>query len=213
MSTNNNFIHSDRCGVTVVGSSVIRVSPDSVSIVAAVSRMEAEPKEAFSNARAAANAVEEFLKSEGIRSFSSSRITLAQEIRLGHGDMRNPAMGYKARIGFNIKLTDLDRVGELVSGLIAAGANELAAVNYQTSLLKETRNDARREAIAAAKEKAELYSHEAALTIGRVLAINEVIMNAPPPKPPSAATLTDPAEISVAANVEMTFEIVRDGLE
>jgi uncharacterized protein len=216
MGTNNNFIHTDRCGVTVIGSSVIRVSPDSASIVAAVSRSETEPKDAFASARTAANAVQEFLKEQGIRSFSSSRITLTQEYRPGQGESRNITLGYKARIGFNIKLSDLDRVEELVSGLIAHGANELVAVSYQTSLLQETRNDARRQAIAAAKEKAELYCHEAGVTIGRVLGINDLLPTPPMPKSPSpaaASTLSDPEEITIAANVEMTFEINRDGLD
>ena len=89
-------------------------------------------------------------------------------------------------------------------------------MTYQSSLLPEMRNDARRQAIAAAKEKAELYCQEAGVSVGKVLAIDEVAAIPPGPKPlpqsPAAAT-ADPAEITVAANVTMTFEINREGMD
>jgi uncharacterized protein len=217
MGTNNNFLHTDRCGITVFGSSTVRVSPDSASIIAAVSRSETGPAEAFAAAKAAAAGVQDFLKEQGVRNFSSSRITLAQEYRIvNQAEKSGPTLGYKARIGFNIKVSDLDRVEGLVSGLVAAGANELQAVTYQSSLLPEMRNDARRQAIAAAKEKAELYCQEAGVSVGKVLAIDEVAAIPPGPKPPPqspAAATVDPAEITVAANVTMTFEINREGMD
>ena len=47
-----------------------------------------------------------------------------------------------------------------------AGANELTSVTFQTTRLKEVRADARRRAVAAAREKAELYCSAAGVSAG-----------------------------------------------
>ena len=213
MATNNNFIHPDRCGVTVIGTATVRLFPDGATIVAAVSRSETLAQDAMAKARDAAGEVTAYLKQKGIRNFSASRITLHQEFSPRNGDKLMP--GYRARIGFNIKLNDLDQVEEVVGGLIAAGANELASITYQSSVIQEARNDARRQAINAAREKANLFCQEVGLTVGRVMAINEIL--APPaakaPPIPGAQSVNDPTDLSVAANVEVTFEIERADLE
>ena len=129
--------------------------------------------------------------------------------------MRKMTPGYVARIGFNIKLNDLDLVEDVVSGLISAGANELVNIAYQSSLILEARNDARRQAVNAAKEKAILYCQELGVTIGKVLAINEVLTPAAPKPPivPGIPNNSDPTDLSVGATVEVTFEIDRDASE
>jgi uncharacterized protein YggE len=66
----------------------------------------------------------------------------------------------------------MDKVDPLLSGLIAAGANELTSVTFQTTRLKDLRADARRRPVAAAREKAELYCQAAGVTVGTVLAID-----------------------------------------
>ena len=213
MSTNSNFVHTDRGGVTVIGSATIKVAPDSASIMAAAFQWDEDPKAAFAGAKEAAEKVRDFLKELGVRNFASSRVALTQQYRPGQEKISVGKMGFMARIGFNIKLNDLDRLEELMGGLIAAGANELGAITFQTSLLQETRNDARRQAFGAARERAELYCHEAGVSLGRVLAIDEMAAVPPGPKsPPSLlAAQAEQMEISVVANVVVTWEIARDG--
>ena len=136
--------------VRVFGSAVVRVAPDTASIVVAVSRIEPKPEPAFAKAREGAQAVNAFLHKSGIGDFGSSQVTLSAEFRYTNGE--NRFVGYKARIEFNVALRELAKMDSLLSGLIAAGANELKSVQFQTSRLKEIRADARRRAVAAARE-------------------------------------------------------------
>jgi uncharacterized protein YggE len=159
-------------GVRVFGSAVVRVAPDTASIAVAVSRIEQKPEAAFRKAREAAQHVNAYLHNAGVQDFGSSRVTLSQEYRYANGE--NRFYGYQARIGFNVILRDMDKVDSLLSGLIAAGANELSSVTFQTTRLKELRADARRRAIGAAREKAELYCAAAGVAVGSVLAIEDV---------------------------------------
>ena len=159
-------------GVRVFGSAVVRVAPDTASIVVAVSRLESKPDAAFATARVAAQAVNAYLHQVGAKDFGSSRVTLAEEFK--YTDGANRFAGYRAKIGFNVVLRELDRVDALLSGLIAAGANDLTSITFQTTRLKELRADARRRAVLAARDKAELYCAAAGVAVGAVLAIEDV---------------------------------------
>lgn len=159
-------------GVRVFGSAVLRVPPDTAAIAIGVSRLEVEPAAAFAKARDGARAVAAYLRNAGVSDFGSSRVTLSQETRYVNGEHR--FAGYQARIGFEIILRDLDRTDALVAGLIGAGANDLTGITFQTTRLKELRADARRRAVAAAREKAELYCRAAGVEAGDVVAIEDV---------------------------------------
>jgi len=162
-------------GVSVFGSALIKASPDLFSIVATVSRLEQKPSDAFANARKGAQSVAEFLRKSRVPEIGSSRISLSQEFRYVGGETK--FVGYRAKIAFNIILRELDRVEELLTGLVDAGANELNSTSFQTNRLKELRAEVRRMAVAAAREKALIYCEAAGVELGPVLHIEDVNPN------------------------------------
>jgi|SRR5262245_5992514 len=205
-------------GVKVFGSAVVRVAPDTASIDVAVSRIEKKPDAAFSKAREGAHAVTAYLHEAGVRDFGSSNVTLSQEFRYVNGE--DKFVGYQAKVEFNVVLHDKDKVDAVLSGLIAAGANILDSVTFQTTRLKELRADARRRAVAAARAKAELYCAAAGIAVGRVLAIEDVNpelltgrseghtdREAAPVDDPGEPGAIDPGAIVVAAAVNIVYRI------
>jgi uncharacterized protein YggE len=58
--------------------------------------------------------------------------------------------------------------------LVAAGANEIDAVEFDVTGKGELRAEARRQAVGAARRKAELYAEAAAVRLGAVLHIEDV---------------------------------------
>jgi uncharacterized protein YggE len=206
-----------RQGVRVFGSAVIRVAPDIATILVGVSRLEQQPEPAFAAARKAAQGVGAYLHRRGLQDFGSSRITLSQEFRYTNGEQR--FVGYVSKIGFSVVLRNMDQVEETVSGLIGAGANELTSVTFQTSRLREVRADARRQAIAAAREKAELYCTAAGVVAGAVLAIEDAnpevvtgrneghVRREPVPDDTGEVKAMDPAAIAVGAAVHVLYAI------
>lgn len=160
------------CGVSVFGSSMIRVAPDvAVLNIAAVS-LQKQPEAAFAEARGSAESVRVFLQRAGVPDVASSRITLKQEFRYTGGEQRFE--GYLARVGFQILLRDLDRIEEILLGAVKAGATEIVHVDLQTTQLRELRIEARKRAVAAAREKAQAYCEAANVSLGRVLHIEDV---------------------------------------
>jgi uncharacterized protein len=172
---NGNLTIPHPFGVSVFGSALLKVSPDSATIRAAITRLEEKPSDAFAKARKAAQSVTIFLRKSQIKESGLSRISLAQEYRFTNNERR--PIGYVARIGLTVILSQLDHTEEIVSGLVDAGANEIAAVEFHTAKLKELRARARELATHAAREKAEIYAAAGKVTLGEILHIQDVNPN------------------------------------
>ncbi len=206
--------------IKVFGSAIARVAPDTASIVVAVTRLEKRPKDAFAKAHDGARAVHDYLKSAAIEDVRSSRITLTQEHQYRNGEER--FLGYQAKLGYSVVLRDLDRVEELLIGLIDAGANELTSVTFETSRLKDVREDARKRAIAAARYKAEVYASASGISVGNVVLIEDMnpdvltgryeghVHREPVIDDPGDIKAVDPGAITVGAAVNVVFEIKRE---
>lgn len=72
-----------------------------------------------------------------------------------------------------ITLVDTRQVDTLLTGVVAAGATHVHDVEFRTTELRKHRDEARRMAIRAAREKASLLAGELGQRIGRATAINE----------------------------------------
>ncbi len=159
-------------GISSFGSSIIRVEPDIASLRFSVSRREQLPKDAFREAREGAGRVQSYLAQTGLDDYGSSRITLKQTFQHVHGERK--FVGYTAKIAFHLLLRELDRIEEILVGITDAGVNNINSVDYQTSHLKELRSEARKKAILAAQEKAELYCQAASVILGKIIHIEDV---------------------------------------
>ncbi len=158
--------------VKVFGSAVLRVAPDRVSLQFSVRRQCKQPGGAFRDTRQAVRLVREYLGQAGVKDVASSHVSLARNYEITGGN-RVPA-GYVAFVSFNVVLAELDRMEDILSGVVDAGASEIASTEFRTSLLKEYRAEARRRAVDAAREKAEIYCRAAGVSLGPVLRLEDV---------------------------------------
>jgi uncharacterized protein len=208
-------------GISVFGSALLRVSPDFATIQAAITRLEDKPSDAFAKAKKAAHAVTEFLRKMPVKESGLSKISLSQQYRLFNSE-RQP-IGYMARIGLTVVLNELEKIEQIVSGLVDAGANEITAIEFQTAKLKELRARARELAVHAAREKAEIYAIAAKAKVGEVLHIQDVnpnvlrqethvagprgrVQQEPADSEPEQDTL-DPSAIQVGGAVMVAYRI------
>ena len=75
---------------------------------------------------------------------------------------------------FRILIGRLDGVEKILADAVEAGANEVVSVKYLTTNLAEVRAQARREAVVAARRKAEVYCGAAGVSLGHVLHIEDL---------------------------------------
>jgi len=206
-------------GITVFGSALLRVTPDVGALLLAVARTAKKPREAFAAAREGAAAVTQYLKSANVTDVRSSRVTLQQEYTYAGGERR--FTGYIARIGFSVHLRELDRVEDVLTAVVEAGANQVDSVSFETTRLREVRAEARTLAVRSAKEKAELYAKAAGITLGPVLHIEDVNPDVLTGRNEGHVTTKvdaeeiavgpiDPGAVAVGGAVRMCFAILAD---
>jgi uncharacterized protein YggE len=158
-------------GITVFGSAIVRTIPDVAVINFSVSEVRPHPKEAFQAIREAAQRVQAFLSTAQVKEAGSSHVGMKEAYIYQNNDRK--LEGYRATVQFQVTLSDLNRLEDILTGVVDAGTNTSISVDYQSSRMKEIRAEARTQAFAAAREKAEIYCKAAEVELGDVIHIED----------------------------------------
>jgi uncharacterized protein YggE len=209
-------------GVTAFGSAQIRVVPDIAEVQLSITRIQEKPRDAFAETGAVARALSAALAECGIASsdVATDRAVL-QDAWQGRGQ-DSTHVGFEAKIRFRVIVRDLDQLETVLTRAVEAGANQITMVRLHTSRLAELRAQARRGAIAAAREKAMLYAEAAGAKLGRILHIedrNPVLMESVrkeleqgnfvgTPEQEPATTATPPGAVDVSAAVLVAYALL-----
>ncbi len=126
-------------------------------------------------------------------------------------------VGYQVTNRLTVTIRDIAKAGPLLDKVVAAGANQVSGIGFEISDPKTLLAEARKRAVADARDKAEQLVAEAGAKLGRVLTIDES-GGAPIPRSPgglrvayaasqAAPAPIEPGESTVDVNVEITYEI------
>ncbi len=160
-------------GVAAYGAASVKAAPDLVRVRFKVVRLEQTPSRSFAQATDAVRAVREVLRRHGLpdRAVENSRLGLKSLWSYG-ADRK--FLGYQCQASFSVESTNLDDVQQLLIDLVAAGANEIDGVDFDVITKPGLRAEARRQAVAAARNKAGLYAEAAGARLGPVVHIDDV---------------------------------------
>jgi hypothetical protein len=187
--------------ITVTGDAEIRVVPDQVVISAGVESRAATVSAAAKDNDGKVHDIVEFLKKSGIEDnhVHTEYITIEPVMREPRGysskaaNQQAPAqaapnddlfgssdeqssgrpIGYLASRQFAITIVDLKKFETVYKGLIELGVNRVRGLEFQTSELRKHRDQARLDAVKAAREKAQAMSGELGATLASVKTIHE----------------------------------------
>src|SRR5262249_59552652 len=81
--------------------------------------------------------------------------------------------GYRASNRVIIRVRDVTKVASTIDTLVNAGANEIGGINFIVTQPSKALDEARTNAIADARRKAEIYAKAAGVTLGEPLSITE----------------------------------------
>jgi uncharacterized protein YggE len=81
--------------------------------------------------------------------------------------------GYRVRRAYALTVRDVHRLDEVIGAALKNGANHLEGYELRTTELRKHRDDARKRAITAAREKAEALAGELGCTLGAPRSIGE----------------------------------------
>ena len=166
--------------ISVTGEATVSVPPDLAQIDGGVTSEAKTAREATDANNAAMGKVLLALKSAGIdeKDYQTSRLSLQPQ---SAPNRSGPAaiVGYRASNRVTIRLRDVTKVASTIDTLVGAGANEVGGINFSVSQASKLLDEARDQAVADARRKAEIYAKAAGVTLGAPLSISEE-GNAPP---------------------------------
>jgi uncharacterized protein YggE len=150
------------------------VPPDLAQIDAGVTSEAKTAREASDANNAAMGKVLLALKGAGIeeKDFQTSRLSL-QPQSAPNRTGPSAIVGYRASNRVTIRLRDVTKVANVIDTLVGAGANEIGGINFMVSQASKLLDEAREQAVADARRKAEIYAKAAGVTLGAPLGISE----------------------------------------
>jgi uncharacterized protein len=161
--------------IVVTGEGSVRAAPDYASITGGVTvRAKTAKEAAAANAKLMA-AVVTALRDAGIaqEDIQTSRYSVAPVYAPPQQNTEAKLTGFSASNRISAKVSDLDKVGDIIDRLIGAGATDIGGVRFMHSDISKTLDEARQAAMADARRKAQVYAKAAGIRLGSVIWITE----------------------------------------
>jgi hypothetical protein len=160
--------------ISVTGEASVSVPPDLAEVEAGVTSDAKTAREASETNNATMGKLLLALKAAGIdaKDIQTSRLSLQPQNALNRTGP--PAIaGYRASNRVTVRLHDVAKVANTIDMLVSAGANDIGGITFMVSQASKLLDDARTQAVADARRKAEIYAKAAGVTLGAPLNISE----------------------------------------
>ena len=208
-------ISGTRLDVVATGD-VTRV-PDLVRINAGVVTQAPTAVEAIRQNAARMEAVRAALRAAGIaeRDIQTSTLNLNPNYR--YAENQPPQLvGYQAINEVSVRFRDIANTGRILDALVAQGANQISGPMLMIEEPEAALDEARTEALARARARADFYARNLGMRVGRVLSVSEASMGFMPPgrvgmargmAANESATQIVPGEQTLNVSLTVSFEL------
>lgn len=169
--------------ISVTGDAEVLVEPDHVVVIVASEARDMDPKKARAECHRKMAAVLESARRFGIEEKDLATDNLHLEPIYRWGGEEQIFNGFVCRKSLVITLRRPEKLDELVELVVASGANMIQGIEFRTTELRRHRDEARRMALQAAREKAEAMAAVLGQRIGAPRNISENVSTWEPPMP------------------------------
>lgn len=175
----------------ITGHGEVVAAPDTAYVSSGVTSQGATAKDALDANSADMAALIAALKGAGIEAkdiqtsgFSVNPNYVYTDARDANGYTLPPKInGYIVTNGVTVRVRDLTILGTVLDQAVTVGANTINGVTFAVADPSELYDEARRQAFADAKHKADLYAAAASLELGAIELISEQVGYVQPPQP------------------------------
>jgi uncharacterized protein YggE len=203
---------SETPAISVTGEATISVPPDQARVEAGVTSNGKTAREASEANNVTMGQVLLALKAAGIdgKDIQTSRLSLQPQSAPNRST--NAIVGYRASNQVTVRLRDVTKVASTIDLLVGAGANDIGGINFIVSQALKLLDDAREQAVADARRKAEIYAKAAGVTLGAPLSIAEgggpaPVFRSKMAMAPMAATPVAQGEETLSVTVSVSWAI------
>ena len=175
--------------ITVGGMGSVTVEPDMAHITLGVMSEADTAKAALEKNTASMNGVVQALKTGGLapKDIQTSNFSVNPRYRQGKAGEQPVLNGYQVSNTVRIVVRDIAKLGAILDQVIGLGSNQVNGVGFEVSKAEQLKDEARKGAVANARQKAELYATAAGVKLGRVLGIEEAGVTPPQRQPVAMA--------------------------
>jgi uncharacterized protein len=180
----------------------------------------------------ATNKAIDFLKAQGIEAKDIKTTNYSLNPKYQYYDCRNPESsitpcppaeiaGYTINQTVSVKIRDFTKIGTVISGVVDAGANSVSSLSFTVDDPTALENQAKEEAIAQARVKAEMTAKAGGFKIGRLISLDDTytpyyygyglgggdMMKAESVSSAVPAPTIEPGSQEITVNVTLRYEI------
>lgn len=161
--------------ISVNGEATISVPPDLAQIDGGVTTTAKTAREASEANNKTMGVVLLALKNTGIaeKDFQTSRLSLQPETSTRTSGGPTQIVGYRASNRVTVTIRDTGKLANVIDTLVSNGANDISGISFSVSNTSKLLDEARVEALADARRKAEIYARAAGVSLGAPLSISE----------------------------------------
>jgi uncharacterized protein YggE len=198
----------------------VEAEPDLATVSAGVTSQARTAVEAMRTNAQSMTAVVNRIKQLGVaeRDIQTSGINLGAMYDYDQPNQRQVFRGYQASNRVSVKLRDIQRTGEVLDALVAAGATDLGGPDWSIDDDTAARSQARRTAMEKAQAQALDYARMAGYANVRLLEINESMISSRPmpmmaqmarAEAADASTPVQPGMVQAGVVVTVKYELAR----
>lgn len=161
--------------ITMTGRASVGAVPDRVEITLGVSSKAETAKDALTLNNVNMNQIISVLKDNGLEEkyITTSNFSIHADYQHFKDGRAPKVRGYSVSNNVRVQVQDVKELGPLLDKVVSTGANQVHGIRFYVSNADELKDTARKEAVAKARRKAELYSEAAGVKLGKVLVISE----------------------------------------
>ncbi len=201
--------------VEVSGEGIVNVVPDEVTIRLRVENTGNDARELKRENDKIVSDVLSFLKKQKI----DDKYVRTEYIQLSKNyDYNSKSYHFAANQSISVKLTNLDKYETVMDGLLTSGINRIDGIMFSSSKSAELQSEARKKAVAHAKQKAVEYAGVLDQKVGKAISIRETSQSIPQPKMLRTTMAMDassggeqtmaPGEMEIRVVVYINFELL-----
>ena len=206
--------------VELTVSESVEAEPDIATVSAGVTTQARTAVEAMRTNAQAMNAVVDRIEQLGVaeRDIQTSGISLGAMYDYDQSTQRQVFRGYQASNRVSVRLRDIQRTGEVLDALVAAGATDLGGPEWSIDDDTAARAQARSAAMERARAQALEYARLAGYSDLRLLEINETVAPSRPmpiiaqmarAEAADASTPVRPGMVEATVIVTVKYELTR----
>jgi uncharacterized protein YggE len=186
--------------VVTTGEATVKRAPDRAWVTIAAESRARTPQDAQKTNADAMSAVMQKLKGANLPDDAIRTASYDLQPEFDYNNGRQTLRGYVARNAIEVRVDQVDRIGQVLELAVSAGATNVRGVRFDLKDRAAAEREALTRAVANARARADAAGKGAGMTVERVLRIEESDSVVPPPPVP----MTMRSEVGVAAQPPMS---------